>query len=373
MGSPLVEAAHSLDSLVRAHADEAEQMRRLPSAVVEAFREAGLFRMCVPAEYGGPTADPMTMMEAVEVLAVADGSAGWCANIASTTSSMSCFLPPEHARTIYADPFVCTGGAYAPTGTGRAVEGGHLVSGSWQWGSGTQHCQWISGGANFDNGEFHLVFVPVADVEFVDTWYSSGLRGTGSLDFRMNEVFVPEGRSVQPGVSKPQVDSPIAHFPNFNLLACGIAACALGIGRRAVDELIDLAQGKTPLFSSRTLAKSSMAQVDLARAEAAVCSARAFLYDEVSRAWERVLGGDRIDLPTRARVRLACAHAAAESARAVDLMYTQGGGTSVFSAHPLQRCLRDVHTATQHLMVSPRLLETVGKVMLGVEGDTTAL
>jgi len=248
-----------------------------------------------------------------------------------------------------------------------------VVTGTWQWGSGTQHCEWITGGAVFETGEHHLVFVPATDVELVDTWYSSGLRGTGSLDFRMHEVFVPDGHWVRPGASVPQIDAPIAHFPNFNLLACGIAACTLGIARRAIDELVALAQGKTPLFSSRTLAKSPMAQVELARAEAAVGGARAFLFDEVASAWERVLDGGRIDVATRARVRLACAHAAAESARAVDLMYTQGGGTSVFSAHPLQRCLRDVHTATQHLMVAPRLLETVGKVLIGVDADTTAL
>jgi hypothetical protein len=163
----------------------------------------------------------------------------------------------------------------------------------------------------------------------------------------MVEVFVPSGRSVQPGVGKPQVDSPIAHFPNFNLLACGIAACALGIARRAVDELVDLAQGKTPLFSSRTLAKSSMAQVDLARAEAAVCSARAFLFDEVTAAWERVLGGDRIDLAARARVRLACTHAAAESARP-SISCTPRGGTSVFSATAAALPARRPHRRTTH-------------------------
>jgi alkylation response protein AidB-like acyl-CoA dehydrogenase len=373
MATDLLDAAKGLTDLVREHADAAEQGRRLPEPVVQAFRDADLFRMCVPSAYGGPEADPMTMMAVIEVLSAADASAGWCANIASTTSSMACFLPPEWAEEIYGDPRVCTGGAYAPNGRGEAVAGGHAVSGTWQWGSGTQHCQWVTGGTIFDNGEFHLVFVPVDDVEFLDTWYSSGLRGTGSLDFRMDHVVVPDGRSVQPGITKPQIDAPIAHFPNFNLLASGIAAATLGIARRAVDELVALAQGKTPLFSSRTLAKSSMAQVDVARAEATIGAARAFLFDEVGRAWDRVLSGDRIDIPSRARVRLACTHAAAESAKAVDLVYTQGGGSSVFSANPLQRCLRDVHTATQHLMVSPRMFETAGKVLMGVEADTTAL
>jgi alkylation response protein AidB-like acyl-CoA dehydrogenase len=147
----------------------------------------------------------------------------------------------------------------------------------------------------------------------------------------------------------------------------------LGIARRAVDEIVALAQGKRPMFSSKTLAASALAQLDVARAEAAVGAASAFLLDELSSAWDSVVAGGHIPLEQRARVRIACTHAAQESARAVDLAYHLGGGSSVYSANVLQRCFRDVHTATQHLMVSPRILETAGKVLLGVEADVTTL
>ena len=368
-----VAAARSLAPFVRDHADEAEDLRRLPRAVAEALRDAGLMRLCVPAAYGGPECDPMTMVRAVVEVARADGAAGWCTMIASTTSSMACFLEPAWARTIYGDPTVVTGGAYAPTGTGRRAEGGWIVNGTWGWGSGTSHCDWIVGGANTDDGGFHLMFAPASEVELLDTWYSSGLRGTGSTDFRMTDVFVPDGRSLQPRVGTPTIDSPIARFPNYNLLAAGIAAAALGIARRAVDEILDLAQGKRPIYSSRTLAQSPIAQVDIARAEAAVSSATAFLLDELSVAWDAAASSGHIPVEQRIRTRIACTNAAQESARAVDLAYNQGGGSSVFSGNVLQRCFRDVHTATQHVMVSTRILETAGKFLLGLDADTSMI
>ena len=210
-------------------------------------------------------------------------------------------------------------------------------------------------------------------MEILDTWFTSGLRGTGSNDFAMHDVFVPDGRSVQPFAARPQVDATIARFPNFTLLAAGVAATLLGMARRAIDELVALAQGKVPMFSSKTLAQSPHAQVDLARAEAMLGAARAFLLDELAQAWELALAGDRVPEASRARIRLAATHAARASADAVDLAYDAGGGSSVFTANALQRCFRDVHTGTQHLQVSTRIYETVGRLLFGLETDASTL
>jgi alkylation response protein AidB-like acyl-CoA dehydrogenase len=286
---------------------------------------------------------------------------------------MACFLEPAVAEAIYGNPATVTGGAYAPSGRGERVEGGWRVTGRWQWGSGTQHCDWLTGGTLTDDGGFHLMYVPASAVTFHDTWHAMGLKGTGSLDFSVDGAFVPDGWSVQPGVSAPRLETPLARFPNYNLLGSGIAAACLGLARRAVDEVVALAQGKTPLFSSKTLARSSLAQTEIARAEADLGAARAFLLDELHRVWEQVVAGGRPSVQDRARVRLAGIHAAERSAQAVDRCYTLGGGSSVFLGNPLQRCFRDVHTATQHLMVSQRVLETIGKVLLGVDADVSAL
>ena len=365
----LLAAAADAAIVAAEHADEAEEARRLPAVTVDALVGGGLMRMCVPAAYDGPEADPMTLVEAIETIAAADGAAGWCTAIASTTSSLSVFLAPAVAKELYGDPHVVTGGVFAPNGSGAVAGDDVAVSGRWQWGSGTQHCRWVLGGVRCDDDTFRLCWFDAADVTFHDTWYTSGLRGTGSLDFSVDGATVPLARTVQPGISRPTIDVPLAAFPNFALLAAGVAAVALGIGRHALDELVALAEGKRPLFSSRTLAESPYTQIELARAEARLRAARAFLLDELSAAWELAGSRGRIEVSTRAAIRLASVNATESAVAATDAAYTLAGGSSVYSSNVLQRCLRDVHVTTQHLMVAPKLYETLGKLLLGLDAN----
>jgi indole-3-acetate monooxygenase len=369
----LIEAAENVHELVEAHADKAEQSRRLPKRLVQVLRDAQLFRMCVPAVYGGPEADPITLARAIEIVATADGAAGWCTMIASTASSMSLFMDPEWARPMFGDPKAISAGVYAPNGRAVADGDGWRVTGRWQWGSGAQHCHWIGGGVTTDDGELHLMIFDAADVSIHDTWYSSGLRGTGSNDFSVDGAHVPRGRTVQPLAGHREVDCALAAFPNFSLLAAGVAAVSLGIARHAIDEFTELAQGKRPVFSSRMLSQSGATRAELAKAEGRLRGARAFLHDELGRAWVKAQSGNPVDVPTRGRIRLACVHAAEAAASATDAVYTLGGGTAVFESSPLQRCLRDAHVTTQHLMVSPRLYETLGKMFFGYDIDSSML
>jgi alkylation response protein AidB-like acyl-CoA dehydrogenase len=373
--SSIVEVARELGELIEAHADEAERERRLPMALVERLRVAGLLRMCVPKAYGGPECDPITILRAIEAVSTADGAAGWCTMIASTTSSLSMFLPPVTAKELFGDPACITGGVFAPNGTAQPVPGGWEVSGRWMWGSGTQHCQWIAGGAmaTDDAGDpaVHLFFFDAHDVTILDTWHTSGLRGTGSNDFTVDRAFVPADRVVRPMSAVPTVDCALSSFPNFTLLSIGVAAVALGIARHAIDEFTELAQSKTPQFAHRTLSESGSVQAELARAEATLRSARALLFFEVGEAWATAQAGDEVDVSTRARIRLAGVHAAQSAATCVDSVYTMAGGAAVYQTSVLQRCLRDVHVATQHIMVSPRMYETLGKMFLGGRVDAS--
>jgi alkylation response protein AidB-like acyl-CoA dehydrogenase len=371
--SDLRAAAISVAELVEANADEAERIRRLPAATVEALTDAGLLRMCVPAAYGGPEADPLTLVEVIEAVSRSDGAAGWCTMIASTTASMALFLPPKSAKELFGDPTTVAGGVFAPTGSGAAEGDGFRVTGRWQWGSGTQHCRWIVGGANCDDGTFRLCFFDADDVTFFDTWYAAGLRGSGSLDFSVDGVLVPVDRTIQPGITRPAIDSPLAAFPNFALLAAGVAAVSLGIGRRALDELIELAGAKRPLFSSRPLAQSGFTQVEVARAEAGLRAARALLHEELRRTWDVACAGGRVGLTDRVAIRLACVQATSAAVVAADAAYTLAGGSSVYESNVLQRCLRDVHVTTQHIMVAPKLHETLGRLLLGLDADVTYL
>ena len=369
----VVEAARSVAPLAQARAADAEAAGRLPAEVVQACVEAGLFRMFVPSVYGGLEAEPLDGLEAIETMARADGSAGWCVNIGATTATMSWYLEPEWAERIYGDAAVITGGAFAPTGKGRSTDEGWVVDGRWAWGSGTQHCQWINAGVITDTGEFHLMYVPAEEVRFLDTWHVAGLKATGSTDFAIEGAVVPRGRTMRPGVSSTQVDVPLAHFPNFSLLASGLASVALGIARRAVDELADSVAGRSATLGRQPLSQSAIVQVELARAQAQVRSARAYLFDEVARVWDDVQAGTRVSVARRADVRLACTNAAAMSIGAVDRAFSVAGGSAVYLDSPLQRCLRDLHVAGQHAMLSPRLLETWSRLRLGLDADVTLL
>ncbi len=220
-----------------------------------------------------------------------------------------------------------------------------------------------------DDGTQRSCFFPSDQVDFHDTWYTSGLRGTGSLDYSVDSVFVPERMTVQPGVSKPRVDAPTARFPNFTLLAIGIAGASLGIARNALDELVTIAADKRPQFSSRTLAASGYAQTELARAESQWRAARAYLHDEVGRAWSASLAGDPVPVSARVGMRLAAAHAASACAGVADSAFTIAGGSAVYDTSVLGRCLRDAHVVTQHIMVAPKLNEVLGRFLMGVEFD----
>jgi indole-3-acetate monooxygenase len=375
---PELEAARALAPEVIARADEIESVRRLPADLARRFADADLFRLAIPRVYGGGELHPADTVRVIEELSRADGSAGWCLAIGAATAILAGYLPEPSAREIYAaDRGVITGGAVAPTGLATPVAGGgYRVTGRWQWGSGTQNCHWIVGGSLVMEGatprrspsgdpEIRLMIFSANQTEILDTWYSSGLRGTGSHDFQVTDVFVPEPRAFALGVTPPVVNAPLCRFPMFGFLALGLGAVALGVARRAIDELVKLAAGKKPTWERQTLAQIGRVQADVAHAEAMLRSARAFLFDAIDAVWSTVAAGAAPTDAERRDLRLAIANAAWESARAVDLMYNAGGGSSVHAASPLQRCFRDVHVITQHRMVAQAIFEETGRLYLG--------
>lgn len=366
--------AAALDPAIRAAADEIEERRTLTEPIVDGLRQAGLFRMCVPQSVGGLELDPTTFVDAIERVAIADGSAGWCVMIGATTGLVAAYLDPDTAFEIYGkDPGVVTGGVVAPMGRGTAVDGGHRVTGRWAFGSGSGHSDWLVAGYITEGAPPLLAVLPRADVTIVDTWTVSGLRGTGSNDMVLDDVFVPTTRSFSLFADRPRETGPLYRFPLFGLLALGISAVSLGIARRSIEELLSLASNKKPTGSRRQLAERTTVQADVARAEAAVRSSRAFLHDAIGEAWEEAERGDRISVERRAALRLAATNATRSSADAVTAMYEAGGGTSIYATSPLQRCFRDAHVATQHAMVAPATYELVGRILAGLDTDTTQL
>ena len=360
---------------LQAQAPDCESARRLPDASADLLIDAGVFRLLVPKSYGGAQAHPQDFFDTLAAIARVDGSIGWVSMIGATTGMLSASLPSEWAQRIYGDnPRAITTGVTAPIGRAEPVDGGLRVNGRWPWGSGSQVSQWICGGClrtDQADGPPHpiLVFFERNDVEIHDTWYAGGLRGTGSNDIEVRDLLVPEGRWVVLG-SRARVEAPLYQFPTFGLLALGVSAVALGIAQRALEEFQALATAKTPTGSQRALASRGSAQEDYAQAEIDVRAAAAFTREAIGDAFEIASQGERLTRDIKATLRQAATNNTWSAVRAVDRLYSAAGGSSVFSEHPLQRCFRDVHVVTQHIMVARPTLEVVGKVRFGIDPKT---
>ncbi len=369
---------------IKRRAPEIEAARQLPADLAGKLIQAGAFRLCVPRSLGGLEADPAQLLSAIETVATFDGSAGWCVMIGATSGMTAAYLDPATAREIYGDADVVTGGVFAPRGKAAIDGDDYRVSGRWQWASGSGHCRWLMGGCVVtENGkprlldgdipETRMVLFPASDAIIHDTWHSSGLCGTGSNDMEAKKLTVPQRRSASIATDKPVESGPLYAFPIFGLLALGIAAVGLGLARRAMRELEILAERKVPTGARRGLIERPATQADYARAEAQFRSARSFYFEAVAKAWDRAQTDGAIPVGLRARLRLAATHATETSAGVVDAMYNLGGGTSVYHDSALQRCFRDVHVVTQHMMVAPPSWELAGRALLGVKGDLSML
>jgi len=384
MGTSVLEAVKKIGPKVAARSGEIEQNRGLPIDVVELIKPTGAFRLYVPDDLHGPGVTAWESLEVIEELAYHDGASGWCSMIGSTTSLLSSSMADPYAEEIFGTPDAIGGGFAMPNGRARPVDGGLRVTGRWAWGSGTRHCTWIGGGClivdedgkpapRSDGLVAPFVFFHPDDVEFIDNWDVSGLCGTGSGDYQVTDVFVPEGRWAQVGLEKPVRDNSLSRFSFFGLFGCAVAASAMGMGRRAIDELVALAEAKIPQGSSKSLRERTTVQADVAVAEAKLASAWAFMHSTISGSWDTAEAGGLPTVEQKRQLRLSATHATQTAAEVGELMYKAGGGAAIYKTSPLQRCFRDVFVATQHAMVAPRIFETCGRIRLGLETESRTL
>ncbi len=371
-------------STIEGRAEEIEAARRLPADIAHGLAGRGLFAMLVPARIGGLELPPAEALAAMERIAMADGAAGWCTMIASTSALAAAYLPEDEARAIYGPPGTITGGVFAPLGTAVPQGAEYQVSGRWQWASGSINCHWLMGGCRVvRDGEVErlpngapasrLMMFPADKAVLHDTWYAVGMSGTGSGDMEVEGITVPYRRSFSFMTDRPTADGALYRFPVFGLLALGIAAVALGNARGAIESLKGFAAEKRRQGSTRTIAQTGQGQTKMAEAEAAWRGARAYVFDAVGRAWDEAQNRPAMSLETRADLRLAAINATRVSADVARIMYDLGGGASVFLTMPLQRRFRDAHVATQHMMVAPSTYELAGRVLFGQEVDPTFL
>ena len=337
-------------------------------------RSSGSWR---PTEIGGREVDPLTFLNVVESASYADGSAGWCVMIGGCYATFGGMLPTDAAHEIYGDPATISAGAFRPDGMAVEVDGGYRLSGRWPLGSGSSHATWfLGGGIVLRDGQpvigpmgFPLMrefFFPASETEVIDTWESTGLRGTASHDYTVADVFVPASRTAW-FQEPPVCDRPLYRMPPIAMFATFIGAVPLGIARHAVDEFVELARAKTPTLSSSVLADKAMAQDHLGRAHALVTGGRAYLTSALDDLWQRVLAGHTPTMADRAPLWLAATHVAQGALAAIELLYTAAGADSVYARSPLDRCLRDARTAVQHICAQEANFELAGRHRLGGE------
>jgi alkylation response protein AidB-like acyl-CoA dehydrogenase len=375
----MADIARSFGPRIASVREQIEAERRIPDDLAKDLAQAGLFRIALPAAYGGLDRTPMEGLEVFETLAQADASVAWCVwngNAYWTATQLS----RESAEEIFADPGVIVANSTQPKGQATIVQGGYRVSGRWSLVSGCQISDWMQlmcivyrdGKPRLTPAgtpQARFMFCRAADCEIVDTWNAGGLRGTGSHDVVVRDLFVPK-RHGSFYADPPVLTNARYRLPSWTREIPGCGAIALGIARGAIEALVELGGAKRPERSSQLLSEDRGAQVRLAQAEALVSSARLLLFDAVSQLWEEILAGGEPTLGGRARVRLATSHAVASAVQAVDLAQLTGGASSVYSGSPLERAFRDVHAITQHIAVHPRVMESVGRALFGLDIDT---
>jgi alkylation response protein AidB-like acyl-CoA dehydrogenase len=374
----LVEAARQLAPVIREHAQEAEQERRLSRPVLAALRGAGLLRMFVPRSLGGLEATPITRALVVEELSAHDTAVGWTLENPLDWAYLCARLPDRGAEEIYgggADIVIAA--QYGRPLNATSTHGGYRISGRAPLFSNCYDADWIASTAIVDGDRESpvMVYLPGAKCEVLDTWDAMGMRGTGSHDVSVTDVQVPKYRTFW---MAPEFEigshyqGPLYRFPLPGIAATGIPTVLLGAARKALDEVTKLALTKTPVASPSTLKERPSAQAKVAKAEAVLRSGRLLLYDTVSEAWRVSVEGGTHSMQQRADLLLAMTHAMSCAVEAVELACGIAGTTAFRASSPFERWFRDAQTLKHHAFAAEGRYETVGKVYFGLPPDFPA-
>jgi len=375
----LLAAVQALALKLRAAADETEAARSLPEEIVQAMADAGLYRMYLPRSLGGGELDPLTYFDVIEALAQVESVAGWSVLISTGALTITARgLSDDVLSAMFTSPRdTLMAGSGPPRGRAHAVPGGYRLTGSWTQGSNIRLARWVLTGCHLYDGDrprlgadgapvYLRCVLPASEVEIFDTWYTTGMRGTGSHDWAINDKFIPEER-VHRGTDVSKRPQPLYQFVGWTHVAH--AGLGLGIARVAIDEFIALAGGKSATWHATEgrLATRTTIQAKVAQAEALVGSGRAYVREATRDIWETVCRRETPSTSQRAIYRLAVVQAYANASQAVDLMYNLAGATAIYTQSRLDRCLRDVHTAAAHVWVAPDTYELAGRLLLGLD------
>ena len=376
LADPLA-AARTLRPAIAAAADAIERTRRIPTALLDRLHAARSFRMLLPRSLGGDEVPPWVYAAAVAEYAQADASVGWNVFVGNSAALIAPFIGAAAAQAIFADPRAVISWGPPNASQARAVPGGYRVSGRWDFSSGCRQATWMGAHCQVvePDGSLRLnhlgrpalrtLLFPADQAVLHDTWNTIGLRGTASDSYSVADVFVPEAFSGTREDPSLRRDPGLLYaFPMQGLYAVGVAGVALGVARAMLAGFVALAAGKTPRGLAR-LADSPTVQAELARNEARLGAAEAYLATTLRDIWDQVQGSAIIAIPDRARVRLAAAHAIQTASDVADFAYKAAGTDAIVPGSPFERRFRDIHTVTQQIQARAAHFEAVGQILLG--------
>ncbi len=367
-----------------AAAGEIDRRRELPERIVDRLVEAGLFRLLLPKSLGGAALLPADYVPIIEELAKTDASTAWCINQNSGCSMTAAYLAPEVAREIFGGSRGILAWGPGP-GEARVAAGGYRVTAKWSFASGSHHASWLGCHVPVVEADgtpqLHADGTPVVRTmlfpknatKFTDIWHTIGLRGTGSDQYEVADLFVPEDYSIDilsrrgDAAREPEL---LYKFSSLSLYAAGFAGVALGIGRGMLTHFIELARDKIPRGARVTMRNNNVIQSQTAQAEARLSSARTWLLRSLEEITDAVKRRGHITLDERMTIRLASTYGIHTAVAVVDTLYQAAGATAIFDVNPFERRFRDIHSVAQQLQGRQQHFETVGQHLLGLEAET---
>jgi indole-3-acetate monooxygenase len=360
---------------LRAGAADVDDRRAVSPAVSRMLQDAGVFRLLAPRSISGAEVDPLTFFDVVEQASYADGSVGWIVMIGGCYATFGGMLPRAAAREIYGDRDTITAGAFRPNGTAVEVDGGYRVTGRWPQGSGACHATWFLGGAVIIRDGQPVIgptgmpmmrefWFPADQTQVIDTWTTTGLRGTASHDYAVTDLFVPADHSCW-FMEPPTESGPLYRMAPIAMFATFIAAVPLGIARHALDEFVAMSQTKVPVLSQAVLADKPIANARLGRAKALIESGHSYVRGLLAEQWSAVTAGHQPTMEDRGALWLAASHAGQTALEAIELLYSAAGADAVYATNAFDRCLRDARTAVQHICTQEVNYEVAGRMTSG--------
>lgn len=367
---PGPDAVAALVEEIGARRAEFSARRQLSADIVAKLKAIGVYRALVAREFGGEEKSPTEFLRLIETISTADGSAGWVASFGVSALYLAS-LPRETIAEIYANgPDVVFAGGLFPPQAAVPVDGGLKVTGKWKFGSGSTGADLIGVGIKVDGGPQpglpRMAVMPAEKVMILPNWEVNGLQGTGSHDLVVDGVVVAENWTFIRG-SAATLDRPLYRYPSMAFAAQVLAVVGLGVARAALDEITTMAGGRGSITGAPLLADRAYVQIEIAKAEAALRSARAFFYEATESAWTKLVAGEALAIEDINLLRLAASHAARVGSDVAGAAYKLSGTTGIYSAHPIARHVQDAMVVVQHAFLSEGTWQSAGRVLLGLD------